>query len=60
MIYQIATVAQLAFYGCALLGLLLANTRLGRLKPFTIPYFFCMVNAALYDRDVQPDSWPPD
>ena len=46
LIYQIATVAQLAFYGCALLGLLLANTRLGRLKPFTIPYFFCMVNAA--------------
>jgi hypothetical protein len=46
MIYQVATVAQLAFYGCALLGLLLANTRLGRLKPLTIPYFFCMVNAA--------------
>ena len=46
LIYQIATVAQLAFYGCALLGLWLANTRLGRLKPFTIPYFFCMVNAA--------------
>jgi hypothetical protein len=46
LIYQIATVAQLVFYGCALLGLLLSNTRLGRLKPFTIPYFFCMVNAA--------------
>jgi len=46
LIYQIATVAQLVFYGCALLGLLLATTRLGRLKIFTIPYFFCMVNAA--------------
>jgi cellulose synthase/poly-beta-1,6-N-acetylglucosamine synthase-like glycosyltransferase len=46
LLYQVATVAQLVFYGCALLGLLLSNTPLGRLKPFTIPYFFCMVNAA--------------
>jgi hypothetical protein len=46
LIYQIATIGQLAFYSCALLGLLLANTRLGRMKPLTLPYFFCMVNAA--------------
>lgn len=44
--YQAATVAQAAFYGCALLGLLLGGTRLGRLKILTIPFFFCMVNAA--------------
>jgi cellulose synthase/poly-beta-1,6-N-acetylglucosamine synthase-like glycosyltransferase len=46
LIYQAATAAQLSFYGCALLGLLLAHTRLGRMKPLTISYFFCMVNAA--------------
>lgn len=45
-IYQLATVAQLAFYGCALLGMLLRNTGPGRLKIFTIPFFFCMVNVA--------------
>ncbi|HNP70108.1 MAG TPA: glycosyltransferase family 2 protein [Kouleothrix sp.] len=46
LIYQLATLAQLAFYGCALLGLLLKDKRLGRLKLFTIPFFFCMVNVA--------------
>jgi cellulose synthase/poly-beta-1,6-N-acetylglucosamine synthase-like glycosyltransferase len=46
LIYQAATVLQLAFYGCALLGLLLRNTPLGRVKLFTIPFFFCMVNVA--------------
>lgn len=46
MFYQLATVAQAAFYGCGALGLLFNNTRLGRLKLFTIPFFFCMVNAA--------------
>lgn len=46
LIYQLATLAQLAFYGCALAGLLLKDTGLGRLKIFTIPFFFCMVNVA--------------
>lgn len=46
LIYQLATLAQLAFYGCALAGLLLSNTAIGRLKIFTIPFFFCMVNVA--------------
>ena len=46
LIYQLATLAQLAFYGCALAGMLLSNTKLGRLKLFTIPFFFCMVNVA--------------
>ena len=45
-IYQAVTIAQLVFYGCALLGLLLKNTPLGRLKPLTLPFFFCMVNIA--------------
>ncbi|MBK9944941.1 MAG: glycosyltransferase family 2 protein [Kouleothrix sp.] len=46
LIYQLATLAQLAFYGCALAGMLLNNHRLGRLKLLTIPFFFCMVNVA--------------
>jgi len=46
LIYQLATVAQILFYSCALLGLVLSNMKLGRLKPFTIAFFFCMVNAA--------------
>ncbi|MFN8494892.1 MAG: glycosyltransferase family 2 protein [Caldilineaceae bacterium] len=44
--YQFLTVAQLAFYACAAVGLWLGHTRLGRLKLFTIPFFFCMVNYA--------------
>lgn len=45
-IYQMATIAQVAFYSCALLGLLLNETRIGRKKILTIPFYFCMVNAA--------------
>lgn len=45
-IYQVATVSQVAFYICALVGLLLNGTRFGRKKIFTIPFYFCMVNAA--------------
>jgi cellulose synthase/poly-beta-1,6-N-acetylglucosamine synthase-like glycosyltransferase len=45
-LYQMATIAQVMFYICAVLGLLLNQTRLGRKKVFTIPFYFCMVNAA--------------
>jgi cellulose synthase/poly-beta-1,6-N-acetylglucosamine synthase-like glycosyltransferase len=45
--YQLTMLGQLAFYGLGLLGFLLDGTRLGRLKLFTIPYFFCLVNAAV-------------
>jgi cellulose synthase/poly-beta-1,6-N-acetylglucosamine synthase-like glycosyltransferase len=45
-LYRVATVGQVAFYSCALLGLLLNGTRFGRTKIFTIPFYFCMVNAA--------------
>jgi len=46
IVYQLATIAQLIFYGCALLGLLMSHTRVGRMKPLMIPFFFCMVNVA--------------
>jgi hypothetical protein len=45
-IYQLATVAQTVFYACAAVGWLLKGTRLGRKRIFTIPFYFCMVNAA--------------
>jgi len=46
LVYQLATATQLVFYGGALLGLLMHNHKLGKLKIFTIPFFFCMVNIA--------------
>jgi cellulose synthase/poly-beta-1,6-N-acetylglucosamine synthase-like glycosyltransferase len=48
LIYRLATIAQLIFYSCAFGGLLLNETRLGKKKVFTIPFYFCMVNAASF------------
>ncbi|MEJ2264414.1 MAG: glycosyltransferase family 2 protein [Anaerolineales bacterium] len=46
-LYQAAAVGQVGFYGLALLGLIMdGKTRLGDLKLFSIPFFFCMVYAA--------------
>jgi hypothetical protein len=46
-LYQAAIVGQVGFYGLALLGLIMdGRTRLGGLKLFSIPFFFCMVYAA--------------
>ena len=45
--YWLLMVGQLAFYGLGLLGLLLDGTRFGKLKIFTIPFYFCLVNAAV-------------
>ena len=44
--YQLALLAQVAFYGCALAGYLLRGHRLGRLKLFSIPFYFCVVYGA--------------
>lgn len=45
-LYRMATLAQVIFYACAVLGSLLHDTPFGRKKIFTIPFYFCMVNAA--------------
>jgi cellulose synthase/poly-beta-1,6-N-acetylglucosamine synthase-like glycosyltransferase len=45
--YRVTMLGQLGFYGLGLLGYLLDGTRLGRLKPFTIPFYFCLVNLAV-------------
>jgi cellulose synthase/poly-beta-1,6-N-acetylglucosamine synthase-like glycosyltransferase len=46
LLYKLATIGQVLFYGCGLIGWLFGGTRVGRLKVFSIPFFFCMVNAA--------------
>lgn len=46
LLYQIAMIGQIAFYCCALFGWLLRGDRLGANRIFTIPFYFCMVNAA--------------
>lgn len=46
LFYQAVTLMQLAFYGCGVLGMVLAGTRIGRLKMLTIPFFFCMAYMA--------------
>ncbi len=46
LFYQVAAVAQVTVYGAGILGLVLARTRLGRVKLLSMPAFFCMVNFA--------------
>jgi cellulose synthase/poly-beta-1,6-N-acetylglucosamine synthase-like glycosyltransferase len=46
LLYKLATVGQALFYGCGLIGWLFGGKRIGRLKIFSIPFFFCMVNTA--------------
>jgi cellulose synthase/poly-beta-1,6-N-acetylglucosamine synthase-like glycosyltransferase len=48
LFYQITMLLQIAFYGCALLGWRLADTPLGSLKFFSIPYYFCLIYAAAF------------
>jgi cellulose synthase/poly-beta-1,6-N-acetylglucosamine synthase-like glycosyltransferase len=48
IVYQAATVVQLALYGCAGLAVLLRGTPLARLPIFTVPFYFCLVNTASF------------
>lgn|SRR5690606_6923962 len=48
LFYQVTMLLQVAFYGCALLGWLLADRKIGSLKCFSIPYYFCMVYVAAF------------
>ena len=44
--FLLAAILQIMFYGAALTGYLLSDTRMGRRKYFSIPFYFCLVNAA--------------
>lgn len=48
LFYQATLAAQLLFYGMAALGFYAKNERIKRHKLFSIPTFFCMVNAAAF------------
>jgi cellulose synthase/poly-beta-1,6-N-acetylglucosamine synthase-like glycosyltransferase len=45
-IYRIMTILQGIFYGCGAVGVLAERTTLGRWRVFSVPAFFCLVNAA--------------
>ncbi len=45
-LYALATVAQAGFYGGAAVAWAAPASRLGRHRACTLPYFFCLVNAA--------------
>ena len=45
-IYGVALAGQLAFYGLGVTGLALATRRLGHLRLFALPAYFCLVQAA--------------
>lgn len=47
LFYQLMMIGQLAFYGLGFIGMLLDGTRFRRVKIFTIPFYFCLVNAAV-------------
>ena len=46
MFFRLATICQLAFYGLALLSVMVRNHPIGRHKLVSLPAFFVMVNAA--------------
>ena len=46
LFYLLAAAGQVSFYVAALFGGLLNGTKLGRKKPLSLPFFFCMVNFA--------------
>jgi cellulose synthase/poly-beta-1,6-N-acetylglucosamine synthase-like glycosyltransferase len=45
-IYRLMLAAQVLFYICALTGFFLRTNKLGRVKPFYVPFYFCLANAA--------------
>jgi cellulose synthase/poly-beta-1,6-N-acetylglucosamine synthase-like glycosyltransferase len=46
--YVVALAGQIAVYALALLGAALRDTRAGYWKVFSVPYYFCFVNAAAF------------
>ena len=46
--YVVALAGQLAIYGLALIGMVVRDKPIGRSRFFTVPYYFCFVNAAAF------------
>lgn len=47
-IYALALAGQLAIYMLAIFGAMLRDTKIGRSRLLTVPYYFCFVNAAAF------------
>jgi cellulose synthase/poly-beta-1,6-N-acetylglucosamine synthase-like glycosyltransferase len=47
-VYMIALAGQLLIYGLALVGAFVRDRAIGRSRFFTVPYYFCFVNAAAF------------
>jgi cellulose synthase/poly-beta-1,6-N-acetylglucosamine synthase-like glycosyltransferase len=64
-VYRLAGILQAAVYGLGAVGLLAANSRLGRRKVLFLPAFFCFVNVAALRavwnivRNRRIDTWEP-
>jgi cellulose synthase/poly-beta-1,6-N-acetylglucosamine synthase-like glycosyltransferase len=65
LFYRLTLTGQIGVYGLAFVGWALRNQRIGRAKPFYVPYFFCFVNAAAFFgllsilRGRKQSSWTP-
>lgn len=46
--YQLTMAGQAIIYGLAIVGALLRHRAVGRARVFTVPYYFCFVNAAAF------------
>jgi hypothetical protein len=46
--YAVMVAGQVLVYVLAIAGALLRNTKAGYWKPFSVPYYFCFVNAAAF------------
>jgi cellulose synthase/poly-beta-1,6-N-acetylglucosamine synthase-like glycosyltransferase len=66
LVYRIATVGQAVSYGLAAIGTLAADRPFARRKPFAIPAYFCLVQAASLEatvrvlRGARVDRWTPE
>ena len=64
-LYSFLAIGQLLFYGLAMTGYYVRNKKIGRLKLFYIPFFFCLANAAALVamirllRGKRIESWQP-
>ena len=47
-VFQIMFGVQALFYVCSIVGRLLRDNQLGRIKLFYVPYYFCLANAAAF------------
>jgi cellulose synthase/poly-beta-1,6-N-acetylglucosamine synthase-like glycosyltransferase len=66
LLYRVAAIGQVVFYVLGVAGILLAERRVAKSKPFALPAYFCLVNAAAAKamwqllRGEKHERWEPD